>query len=160
MALYKIKKEYFDELSLDDEFERDAKRLYCVVRNVPYKDEKITVAVPLRSNINRNFQKNEDEYIATLPSYKTQTQKGNIAGWHITKIIPLDFSQAITEKKFGAEIQVAESLVLNYKKEEFINKVKSFLKRVESGEKIYGAINFDAALKTLKELNNKEEDSP
>ena len=37
MALYKIKKEYFDILSLDTEFERDAKRLYCVVRQLDYK---------------------------------------------------------------------------------------------------------------------------
>ena len=155
MALYKIKKEYFDKLSLDSEFESDAKRLYCVVKQLYYKQKKIAVAVPLRSNINRNFQKNPDEYIATLPSYKTQIQKGNIAGWHIVKLVPISFNYTITEKKFGTEIQIAADIVLNYKKQEFLNKVKAILQRFESGEKIFGAIDFDKALETLEQLNNK-----
>lgn len=154
MALFKIKNEYFNKLLLDDEFEKDAKRLYFIVRAISYKNEKIAVAIPLRSNINQNFQKNTDEYIITLPSYKTQTQKGNVAGWHITKMIPIDFRQSITIRHYGHDIQIAESIITNYKKDEFINNVKTFVKRIESGEKPFGCIDFDKALNVLKQLNN------
>ena len=155
MALFKIKNEYFNKLLLDDEFEKDAKRLYFIVRAITYKNEKIAVAIPLRSNINQNFQKNTDEYIATLPSYKTQIQKGNVAGWHITKMIPIDFRQCITVKSYGQDIQIAENIITNYKKEEFIKKVKKYVNRIESGEKPFGCIDFDNALNILKELNNR-----
>ena len=154
MALFKIKNEYFNKLLLDDEFERDAKRLYFIVKAISYKNEKISVAIPLRSNINKNFQKNPDEYLMTKPSYKTQKQKGNIAGWHITKMIPIDFKQAITVKNYGNDIQDAEKSIIDYNKEEFIKNVKTFVKRIESGEKPYGSIDFDNALNTLKQLNN------
>lgn len=153
MALFKIKNDYFNKLLLDKEFEKDAKRLYFVVRSITYKHQKIAVAIPLRSNINQNFQKNTDEYIATSPSYKTQTQKGNVAGWHITKMIPIDFRQAITVKNYGKDIQVAENIITNFKKEEFINKVKAFVKRIENGEKPFGCIDFDKALSILKQLS-------
>lgn len=156
MALFKIKNEYFNKLLLDDEFERDAKRLYFIVKAISYKNEKIAVAIPLRSNINRNFQKNMDEYLVTLPSYKTQTQKGNVAGWHITKMIPIDFRQAITVKNYGENIQIAEKIITDYKKEEFIKNVKTFVKRIESGEKPYGSIDFDGALNMLKQLNREQ----
>ena len=123
MSLYQIKNSYFTYLSSDDEFEKDAKRLYYTIRNLKYKGEKITVAIPLRSNINSNFQKNTDEYIPTLPSVKTQKQKGNIAGWHILKMVPISFEQTITIKKFSVEIQVAHDIASNYKNDEMLNKV-------------------------------------
>ena len=155
MSLFQIKNTYFYYLSLDNEFEKDAKRLYYIIRLLEYKGEKITVAIPLRSNINRNFQKNTDEYIATLPSPKTQTQKGNIAGWHILKMIPISFEQAITIKKFSTDIQVAHNIASVYKNDEMIKKAKLMLGRFENGEKPFGAINFDGALSFLKSLNNK-----
>ena len=158
MALYRIKKDYFDKLIADPEFEADAKRLYCIVRQLDYKQKKIAVAIPLRSNINMNFQKNPNEYIVTLPSYKTQKSKGNIAGWHIVKLVPIAYEHVITGKNYSIDIQIAEDIALKYKKQELIDKIKDVLKRIECGEKIFGAIDFDAALAELERLNNKIED--
>lgn len=154
MSLYQIKNSYFSYLISDDEFEKDAKRLYYVIRLLKYKGNSISVAVPLRSNINRNFQKNTDEYIPTLPSAKTQTQKGNIAGWHIVKMIPISFKQVITIKNFSADIQVAQDIAGIYKHDELLDKVKAMLLRFENGEKPFGAIDFDKALTNLQNIDN------
>ncbi len=63
MALYRLKADYFAELIKDKEFEKDSRRLYFSIRKIKYKNKILTVAVPLRSNINKNFQKNKNEYI-------------------------------------------------------------------------------------------------
>lgn len=154
MSLYQIKNSYFTYLASDSEFEKDAKRLYYIVRSLKYKGENVAVAIPLRSNINQNFQKNKDEYIPTLPSTKTQIQKGNIAGWHILKMIPISFKQTITIKKFSTEIQVAQDIANTYKHDEMINKVKMMLLRFEQEERPFGAIDFDKALEHLKNIDN------
>ena len=150
MALFKLKNDYFQEMTTDPEFERDPQRLYYTVKRLEYKGEKIVVAIPLRSNINLNFQKTPDEYIATPPSYKTQTHKGNIAGWHITKMIPIDFAETITAKNLNSGLQIAEDIASKYNKQELIDKAKLMLQRFENGEKVFGAIDFDAALAKLK----------
>ena len=150
MALFKLKNDYFQEMLADAEFEKDAQRLYYTVRKLDYKGEKITVAIPLRSNINLNFQKATDEYIATPPSPKTRTRAGNIAGWHITKIIPIDYAETITAKNLNSGLQVAADIAAKYNKQELIDKTKSMLSRFEQGEKVFGAIDFDAALAKLK----------
>lgn len=150
MALFRLQRDYFNQLSVDNEFEKDEKRLYYVVRQVEYKGEKITVAIPLRSNINPNFQKNPDEYIPTPPSPKTQTQKGNVAGWHIVKMIPIDFAETITVRNLNIGLQIAEGIVTQYSKQVFIDNINKMLRRFEQGEKVFGAIDFDAALEKLK----------
>lgn len=50
--LYYLKQDYFAKLLADPEFERNNQRPYFIVRNIPYKGNKISVAVPHRSNIN------------------------------------------------------------------------------------------------------------
>lgn len=62
--VYYLKQDYFNELVNDSEFERNINRPYFIVRNIMFKGNKISVAVPLRSNINKKFQTNPDEYIA------------------------------------------------------------------------------------------------
>ncbi len=151
MALFKLRNDYFQEMVNDPEFEKDSQRLYYTVKKIEYKGERIVVAIPLRSNINLNFQKTPDEYIATPPSHKTQTHKGNIAGWHITKMIPIDFAETITAKNLNSGLKIAEDIASKYSKQEFIDKVKMMLQRFEKGEKVFGAIDFDTALKKLKE---------
>lgn len=150
MALYRLKADYHNELeNADDEFMANVNRAHYIVTKLNYKGEKITVAIPLRSNINEQFQKNPDEYVVTPPSSNTETQKGNVAGWHILKMIPINSSDVYANRHLSEDLQIAEDTIKE-NKQEFFDKVKKMLKRFENGERVFGAIDFDAALERLK----------
>lgn len=151
--VYYLKQDYFNELVNDSEFERNINRPYFIVRNIMFKGNKISVAVPLRSNINKKFQTNPDEYIATIPTPHTLTGKGNIAGWHFTKAIPINFKHVISAVPNDPDINAALSVAELYRYDEFINKTKSIIKRIEDNEDVFGVIDFDAAIERLKELD-------
>ena len=141
--LFRLNKEYHDALSSDPEFEANENRPYYILKNLEYKGKRINVGIPLRSNINLHFSKNSDEYIATTPTEHTIVKKGNVAGWHIIKIIPVSF-----DKVAGFDATRNQSLntaftIADIYKEDMIKKVKLLLKRIETGEKVFGTIDFD-----------------
>jgi hypothetical protein len=88
MALLFMKNRYHEKLfeTQSGKFLYKEGRAYFRIPGLKYKGKKITVAVPIRSNINKNFQKNRDEYVATQPTEHTEV--GNYAGWHFIKMIP------------------------------------------------------------------------
>ncbi len=152
MSLFALTKDYYRELEKDPEFEKKATRLYYAVFKLKYKSENISVAVPLRANLNANYQKNRDEYLATPPT--EHTQAGAVAGWHITKMIPVNSDVLIKVKTQSQDLDIAE-YVVNQKKQDFIDKIKKMLSRIEQGEKVFGTIDFDAALRTLQQISEK-----
>lgn len=152
MALFALKQNYYSVLDNQPEFEKKPTRLYYVVNKLTYKNKNISVAIPLRANINKKFQKNSDEYLATAPT--AHTQSGSVAGWHITKMIPVNSEAIIKTKTSSPDLTVAELTVGVYK-QDFINKVKAMLLRFENGEQVFGAIDFDSALTELDKLTQK-----
>lgn len=117
-------------------------------------DQKISVAVPLRSNINKEFQSCSDEFIATPPTPHTLSGKGNIAGWHFTKEVPISFNNVYSFCPTDSDTTMALAIADTFKHDEFIKKAKELVKRIESGESVFGAIDFDEALRKLSELDN------
>ena len=152
--VYYLKQDYFNKLLNDSEFERNINRPYFIVRNIPYKGKKISVAVPLRSNINKNFQTKPNEFMATIPTAHTLSGKGNIAGWHFTKAIPINFKHVISAVPSDPDINAALSLAEIYRHDEFIDKTKSIIAKIENGDDVFGAIDFDSAMEFLEELDN------
>ena len=150
--VFYLKSAYFSALCADPEFERNNQRPYYRVTNVNYRGRTIAVAVPLRSNINKAFQKNPDEFIATAPTPHTLTGKGNIAGWHFTKMIPIDPSLAMTVAPNNPDMVLALMIADSIKHSEFIEKTKRFVSRLEKGEFVFGAIDFDNALSLMDSL--------
>jgi hypothetical protein len=150
VSLFNLKHTYHTDLCADAEFEHNPNRCYIIVGGIPYKNRKISVAIPLRSNINAGFQSKKDEYIATVPTGKTR--QGFIAGWHITKAIPIDGAVAVKLNIANRQdLQIAEKIAKMQAKL-FKEKTTAFIKRVEAGEKIFGAIDFDAALQKMDVL--------
>lgn len=78
--------------------------------------------------------------------------KGNIAGWHFTKMIPIDPLLAMTIAPTNPDIILALVIADSVKRAEFIAKTKQFISRLEKGEAIFGAINFGRALTLLDSL--------
>lgn len=148
--VFKLQQTHYNKLLSDPEFERDIDRPYYVIRDLPYKGGKVTVGVPLRSNINKDFARKSDEYVSTPPSDHTLTGKGNIAGWHITKLIPLDFSVIVGQSVLsGSSLEIPFEIANNFSNQEMVRKVKLMLQRFENGEIVFGAINFDNAISLL-----------
>ena len=142
--LFRLQKDYHDALTADPEFEANEYRPYFILKNLEYKGKRINVGIPLRSNINLHFSKNSNEYIATTPTDHTIVKKGNIAGWHITKMVPVSFDKVVgfdisKYPSLNAALIIANDIY----KEDMINKVKLLLKRLEAGEKVFGTIDFD-----------------
>lgn len=149
MSLFALTNDYYQELVKDPEFEKKSTRLYYTVFKLKYKNEDIAVAIPLRANLNANYQRNRDEYLATPPTEHTQI--GALAGWHITKMIPVSSDVIIKVKTHNPDLEIAEYIV-KQRKQEFIDKIKKMLSRIEKGEKIFGVIDFDAAIEKLRQI--------
>ena len=151
MAVKHLQKRYYEILdgTLNSEFVRKSSRAYFNLSDLKYKGGKISVAIPLRANINQNFQRSPDEIIATAPT--THTRPGFIAGWHITKMIPFDGSLFTQNTTGNIDLIIAEKIAQAY-----ISKMKKaaqdFLDRLESGEIIFGAIEFDKAFNEMEKL--------
>ena len=151
MKFKRLKREYHDKLIADTEFECNPRRPYYVIRQLDYKGTKIDVAIPLRSNINPNFSSKPDEYVATPPTSHTLIGKGNIAGWHITKLIPVKADKIVSRKiKSGSDTDIAY-MIADAQKAKLISSAQKMLNNFESGTTIFGAINFDEAIKKLDE---------
>lgn len=143
---FKLKKEYYNKLKLDKEFITDIARPYFIIKNLTYKNHIINVAIPLRSNINKYFASLKDEYVSTPPTNHTLTNKGNVAGWHITKMIPIKFNYVISHKIKDSKLNVSYAIACELCNEEIIHKTKLMLNRLENGEKVFGTIDFDKFL--------------
>lgn len=154
--VYYLKKIYFDTLLSDPEFERNINRPYYVIKNIEYKGKNISVAIPLRSNINKKFQSKPNEYIATIPTSHTLSGKGNIAGWHFTKAIPVSFDVLISSVPNDVNLNMALDIADNYKKEEFINKTKQLVSTLSEGNNVFGSVNFDKALENLDKIISEQ----
>ena len=153
MKLFKLKKELYERLIKDAEFERDACRPYYIIRGLDYKGKKISIGIPLRSNINKKFNSKKDEFVATLPTDHTLISNGNIAGWHITKIIPIDYSLVVAYKiDQNPSLSISFEIANHYFHKDLMEKTKGMLKRFENGENVFGAIDFDWAIEIIEKM--------
>lgn len=150
MALFNIMSHYHDDLMYDPEFECSLTRNYYIVVSLRYKGRPIKLAIPLRSNINIMFQRRSDEIVATVPTKKTRP--GCIAGFHITKAIPVN-GAVLVKNNYDPikrlDLKLAET-VAESKYAELREKAQAYLNRVEAGENIFGAVDIDAALVSLQ----------
>jgi hypothetical protein len=149
---FHLKNNYYSELINDPEFENNPSRNYIIVPKIKYKGRIINVAIPLRSNININFQKRKGEIIPTVPTPKTRP--GNIAGFHILKIIPVNRATVVRydyDMQARRDLALAEQIV---KQSEDVLKqyIISFLSCLEKNEKTWAAIDFDNALQIADTL--------
>ena len=155
--VFKLKQTFYNKMVGDTEFEKDLDRPYFIIRGLSYKGSKVTVGIPLRSNINKEFAKKTDEYISTPPSDHTLTGKGNIAGWHIVKMIPIDFSVVVGQSIVaGSSLEIPFEIANTFSNTQLIEKVKKMLARFENGEQVFGAVDFDGAIRKLNESKSKK----
>jgi uncharacterized protein (DUF433 family) len=151
MELRFIQKQYYQtiENSLDSEFMKKQSRPYFYLSGVKYKGQNISVAIPLRANINLKTVNYSD--IIPIPS-SNHTQANKISGWQLNKAIPFfpklfnvthtnPNDLVIAEKGAKANISVMRI------------RMQTILNKWAAGEKIFGSIDFDNALKVMSRLN-------
>jgi len=143
IKVYYLKKEYYRLLSIDKEFCIKINRPYFLINKIKYKSKTISVAIPLRSNINIRFQKNKLGYIKVINNKHTLSYKGYVAGWHILKFIPTKRELMYASKTNNKEIIEAMKIIKRNNSKEAINKCNILIKKLEKGNKVYGVINFD-----------------
>jgi hypothetical protein len=120
------------------------------ISGVKYKGEKITVAIPLRANINK-WQQKRGEYLPTLPT--PHTNDGNVAGWHYIKMIPhadgmfYKSNKEVLFKEITLAEQIVKAVMPTVKQD-----VQTILNRFENNDKIDGAVNFNLALREVEKL--------
>jgi hypothetical protein len=152
MSVFHISKEYHDALEKTQPktFLKKLGRVYIFISGVKYKGEKITVAVPLRANINK-WQQKRGEYLPTLPT--PHTNDGNVAGWHFIKMIPhanglfYKNNKEILLQEISLAEQIAKSVMPTVKQN-----VQTVLNRFENNDKIDGAVKFNLALREMKKI--------
>jgi len=126
----------------DKEFCLKPTRPYYVIEKITYKSKIISIAIPLRSNINIRFQHNKNSYIKVNATKHTLVEKGNVSGWQILKMIPIKrglFFETETNNK-----NIIEAVkIIKKKRKELLVKCRILLNKFAQNKKIYGAIDFD-----------------
>ncbi|HPG92730.1 MAG TPA: hypothetical protein PK675_04895 [Clostridia bacterium] len=139
--------------TLNSQFDRKQKRPYFCITGLTYKGQSISVMVPYQANINKFFQK-EPEYIVQTP-LTLHTKPGNIAGWHIIKIIPSYRTLVYTSRASGDVIEAEKIAKQQYSKMQ--TSAQKLLNFYECGKYPFGSNEFDKALQEMDKIFQKQQ---
>lgn len=149
MSLFYLKRNFYSVLESEDaEFLKKGNRPYYLLHGLLYKNKKIDIAVPLRTNIRDKYK---DEAIPLPPNEHTNV--GCFGGWHITKAVPVNGNVIYRNKTELTKYQQIAKTIADAYHEEMLHKVQELLNKKEKGVSVFGSLDIDNAVMRLSNFN-------
>ncbi|MCL2176838.1 MAG: hypothetical protein FWB72_02670 [Firmicutes bacterium] len=153
MSIFFLTNETHEALKKDKNFTWKLRRPYFLVEGLVFKNKKISVAIPKRSNVSNKFA---NEVIRT-PNTST-TMKGNISGWHISKFVPFDKELFIDGTgQTNPDILRAEQIGI-WNTEKIKSEVQRYLNLIEQGNPPKYVIHLGKMLKEYEKLKDTQKE--